>query len=107
LIAAIAAYSTDSGWFGFFAVLVGLQVIYFLLWLEKTVWMWVVFWMRGRGQAVDHMYDQLRSDGYPEPDAYHGSVDDYLTKTMDDKQVPIGARLKAAGELGALRLGLN
>jgi hypothetical protein len=43
LISGVAAHVTESGLIGFFAVLVGLQVLYFLVWVKKVIWAWLLF----------------------------------------------------------------
>jgi hypothetical protein len=45
---------------------------------------------------------QLRADRYPEPDEYHGDVEDYFKAVTCNEREPVEVRLKAANALGAL-----
>jgi predicted RNA-binding protein with RPS1 domain len=103
LIAWVAASMTESGVIGFFAVLVGLQIVYLLVWSRKAIWAWLMFWLfRGRKKMADHLFEYLRSNGFPEPGEYQDDVDDYLGSVMGNEKVSVDVRLKAAGEMGAL-----
>jgi hypothetical protein len=102
LISGVAASMTESGFMGFFAVLVGLQVLYLLAWARKTIWAWLFFWVRGRKQLADHALDYLRSNRYPEPDEYHADVGDYFGGIIDNERQAVGVRVRAANELGAV-----
>lgn len=102
LIAGVAAHVTESAVIGFFAVLAGLQVLYFLIWAKRAIWAWLLFWIRTRRQMADHALDVLRADRYPEPDEYHGDVEDYFRAVTGNQRAPLDVRLKAANALGAL-----
>jgi hypothetical protein len=100
LIAVVAAYVTQSGVKGFFVVLVGLQALYLLVWARKSIWSWLLFWMRGRRLMADAMVDTLRTNRFPEPDEYHENVDDYFEEVMSNDRLPDKVRLNAATLLG-------
>jgi len=102
LIAVVAAFATDSGILGFFAVLIGLQILYLLIWAKNAIWGWLLFWARGRKQLVAHLLDFMRANRFPEPEEYQDDVQDYLGKTISDEQQPVDVRLKAAAEVGSL-----
>jgi hypothetical protein len=53
IIAIVAASMTDSGLMGFFVTLIGLQVLYFLIWAKNAIWGWLLFWLRGRKQMAE------------------------------------------------------
>jgi hypothetical protein len=103
VIAWVAASMTESGVMGFVVVLIGLQIIYFLVWARKAIWAWLMFWLfRGRKKRADYLFDFLRSNGFPEPKEYQDDVDDYIGDVMKSEKVPVDVRLKAAVEAGAL-----
>jgi hypothetical protein len=51
---------------------------------------------------ADHALDTLLADRYPEPDEYHGDVEDYFRAVTGNERLPLDVRLKAANALGAL-----
>ena len=102
LIAVVLASMTDSGVVGFFVALVGLQALYFLIWVKNSIWAWALFKLNGRRTLVAHIADYLRKNQYPEPGDYEKSADDYLSKVMSDETQPIEVRLKAAASLAEL-----
>jgi hypothetical protein len=48
LVSAGGSYLLDWGDPGFIGILIGLQVVYFALWLKRALWAWFVFWISGR-----------------------------------------------------------
>lgn len=104
LIAIVAASMTDSGLMGFFVTLIGLQVLYFLIWAKNAIWAWLLFWLRGRKQMTEHFLDYLRSNAFPEPDEYQDNVEGYFEGVMGNEQQPTDLRLKAAVELGSFNV---
>jgi hypothetical protein len=86
LIAIIAAWATDSAALGFFAVLIGLQILYFLIWAKTALWQSLLFWFRGRKQLTEHLLDYLRTNQYPEPDEYENSAENYFQRHLQSKQ---------------------
>jgi hypothetical protein len=102
LISVVAASITDTGLIGFFVILFGLQVVYFLIWAKKAIWIWLLFFFRGRKQTTDHMFQYLRSNRFPEPGEYQEDVDDYLANVMRNERIPVDTRLKAAVEQGSI-----
>jgi len=107
LIALVAASWTDSRLLGFVVTLVGLQVLYLLIWVKNAIWGWLLFWMRGRKQMTAHLLDYLRSNSYPEPDEYQDDAESYFQSIASNEQLSVDLRMKASAELGsfnALRL---
>jgi undecaprenyl pyrophosphate phosphatase UppP len=43
LIATLVAVYNDEGIAAFFFVLIGMQVVYLLIWIKNTIWDWVFF----------------------------------------------------------------
>ena len=93
----------DGGILGFFVALIGLQILYFLIWAKNSLWAWVVFWLGGRKRLASWLFDYLRENGYPEPGIYEKSADAYLSAVLENETLPISVRLKAASELGSLK----
>ena len=104
VISLAVASATDSGVIGFFATLIGLQVLYFLIWAKNAIWGWLMFWATGRKQLAEHLFDYLRSNGYPEPNDYQEDVESYLSDVMGNEEQPVDVRLKAAIEIGSLSM---
>lgn len=85
-----------GGILGFFAALIGLQVLYLLIWAKNALWSWAVFWFGGRKKLASWLFDYLRENGYPEPGTYEKSADAYLSAVVDNEKLPIAVRLKAS-----------
>ena len=102
LVALAVAIYSNGGIATFFLVLVGLQIIYFLIWIKNTIWSWIFYKFRGRKKISDFVLDYLKTNKYPEPDDYLKSPDEYFSSVTQNDSVPIDLRLKAAAELGAL-----
>jgi hypothetical protein len=102
-IAVIAALLSDSGVFGFFVVLIGLQFLYLLIWLKNTSWMWIHFWVT-RGTLVRHFEQFLLQNRFPRPPQYVEDTKDYLNRIAENDEFPCALRLKAAVELGTIEV---
>jgi hypothetical protein len=59
LVSAGGSYLLDWGGPGFFGILIGLQAVYFALWLKRALWAWLVFWISGRRKLADHLEEYL------------------------------------------------
>jgi hypothetical protein len=102
LIAALIASVMDGGAIGFIVALVGLQVLYFLIWAKNSIWAWVVFLINGRKAATSHFRHYLETNKFPEPEDYERSPDGYFSKIVEDENQPVDIRLKAAASLAEL-----
>jgi hypothetical protein len=102
LIAYIIAKLTDGGIFAFILTILILQFIYLFIWLKKTIWDWLVFFLGGRKVLSKFIFDFLNENEFPEPNIYENSASSYLESVADNESAPLTARLKAAVELGAL-----
>jgi len=104
VIAVVAAAWTDSGVFGFFVTLIGLQIVYLSIWAKNAIWAWLVFLFRGRRQMSGYLFDYLRTNAFPEPGDYHDDVESYFQGVMDNERAPAELRIKAAVEINSLNL---
>jgi hypothetical protein len=102
LIAWAAAMVFDGGWVGFFIVLLGLQCLYFLLWLKVLIWSWLLFWISGRRKMSGHLEDGLVEGRFPRPPPYIDGATGYLSGIANDKKEDAKKRVAAAVELGTL-----
>ena len=102
LIATLFAVYCKQGVAPFFFVLIGLQIVYSLIWLKNTVWAWIFYKYRGRNQISDVVFDYLKNNKYPEPDTYLKSPDEYFSSVTQNNSLSVELRLKAALELGFL-----
>jgi hypothetical protein len=101
-IAIFVAVVLHGGFPGFFATLIGLQVLYLAIWLKNSVWSWMVFSYSGRKKSALLLFDYFRENGYPEPDDYEKSADGYFESVANNERLPAAVRLKAASELGVI-----
>lgn len=96
------AYFTDSGALGFLFSMIGLQCLYFLIWLKNTIWQWLFFKYRGRKLMVQHIENVLKASNFPAPDEYETSVEGYLNNIVENDELETVIRIKAAAEIGAM-----
>lgn len=99
--------SIGFAWFNndgslFFVSLIGLQIIYFLIWLKDAAWNWFLFFRSGRKKIKNHILDYLKKNQYPEPDDYLDSPEAYFLSVSNDEELPTTLRIKAAIELGSI-----
>jgi hypothetical protein len=85
-------------------VLMGLQFLYFLVWLRKTIWGWITFSVFGRKHLATALADYLTTNGYPEPENYERSAEEYFNRIAADELTPVALRLKAVGQAAALQV---
>ena len=91
---------TDSGLLGFFVVMIGLQVLSFIVWVKSAICRWLFFWL-SRKQIADDVLYYLRANSFPGPREYEENAQAYFQGVADTKHLPIDLRIKAAVEVGA------
>jgi hypothetical protein len=102
LVSAGGSYILDWGGPGFLGIFIGLQAVYFALWLKRMLWVWFLFWLSNRRKSADHIEEYLFKNQFPQPPEYVGGVENYLSEIADDKALHPALRVKAAAELGSL-----
>jgi hypothetical protein len=102
LLAWAGAYLFDLGFPGFFGIIVGLQCVYFVIWLKNFVWGWLLFWLSGRKKMASHLENYLYKNRFPQPPEFVGGIDDYFSQVANDQSIQCALRVKAAIELGTL-----
>ena len=98
----LVAGISDSGVLGVLFTVVGLQILYALIWIKNSVWRWIVFRFVGRKQIAAHFLSYLVDNKFPEPAEYERSVQGYLNSVADNEASPIDVRLKAAAMIGMI-----
>jgi hypothetical protein len=96
------AYYFNVGIPGFFGIIVGLQCLYFLIWLKTFIWVWLLFWVSGRKKMARAIEDTLYQSRYPRPPEFVGGIDDYLSQISKDSKIHPMLRVKAATDLGTM-----
>jgi hypothetical protein len=91
----------DSGAEAFIFTLIGLQVIYFALWVKRSVWSWLMFWLTNRSFMSNHVEEFLVREQFPRPPDYMPGPDEYFASIADDGTEDCSIRIKAAREVGA------
>lgn len=102
IIAIAISYFTQSGIIGFIFAIIGLQCVYFAIWLKNSIWRWVFFKFRGKQLMVEHIEGFLKESKFPAPNKLENSVEGYLVSIMENEDLETKTRIKAAGEIGAL-----
>ena len=107
LIATALSVASNGGILGFLAALVGIQALYFSLWLKSSVWSWVLFNLTVRAKSVVLLRDHFAVCKFPEPDEYQTSIYGYLGDVASDENQLANVRVTAALELGGLKYPLS
>ncbi len=102
VVAALLVVIFGGGFVSFIATIVGLQVVYFLIWLKDTAWSWLQFVLVGRKRDASTLLDHLVTRSYPEPSDYEQSISGYFERIASDDEEEVIMRLAASVELGAI-----
>lgn len=102
LIAWAAMRLMDGGAEVFFGTLVALQAVYLALWIKRSVWSWLLFWLTNRSMMSGHIEEVLAQQGFPRPPDFISGPDEFYSAIVDDESVETSIRLSAAKELGTL-----
>lgn len=92
----------DGGLVGFFFSLVGLQVLYLLIWIKNSIWTWLLFQFSGRKILANTLADYFRENSYPEPNNFEESVEEYFSNIVLGEDNPVELRLKASASLATI-----
>lgn len=104
IIGVLIALATSTGAIGVFATVIGLQILYLLLWIKNAIWLWVRFWIAGRKSMVDHLYRYLVENRYPEPDEFIADTESYFSSIIRNDSQSCELRIKAGIELASLAI---
>jgi hypothetical protein len=102
LIAWAAMRLMDGGAEVFFGTLIGLQVVYLALWIKRSAWSWLMFWLTNRAYMSSHIEDVLARDNFPKPPDFIAGPDAYFSEIAENKSEVCEMRIKAAHETGTL-----
>jgi hypothetical protein len=102
LVACAGASYFNAGMLGFFGIILGLQCLYFLIWLKTFIWRWLLFWISGRKKMARIIEATLYKDRYPQPPEYVSGIEDYLLQVSNDNKIHPTLRVKAATDLGTM-----
>jgi hypothetical protein len=92
----------DGGAEVFFGTLIALQAVYLALWIKRSVWSWLLFWLTNRSMMGSHVEEVFVLQGFPRPPDLISGPDEYYSGIVDDKSEDCSIRIRAAHELGAL-----
>ena len=102
----VASY-TDSGFLGFISTVIGLQIVYFLIWLKDSLWQWAFFKIRGKKIMVEIAEDDFRAKKFPAPGDFEYSVEDYLSSVATNEELDPNIRTHAAAIIGGLQYPIS
>jgi hypothetical protein len=101
-LAAVIAHYLELGTAGFLIVLPALLLLYIVLWIKNSLFAWARFLLFGRRLLALSVAEYFRTARFPEPNDYEATPEDYLLRTKDDENQPIGVRIDAAASLSEL-----
>lgn len=108
IIASVVAIAVnDSPVVIFFAVLIGLQALYFVLWLKTSIWQWGLFHFSIRKQVAAQLLDNMDQKQYPKPNEYLHDVDTYFDEIVSNEELDDTIRMNAAADIGGLAVLKN
>ncbi|MHC2575988.1 hypothetical protein ACVI1J_002298 [Bradyrhizobium diazoefficiens] len=102
LIAWAAMRLMDGDAAAFFGTLIALQAVYLALWIKRSAWSWLLFWLSNRSFMSGHIEEVLARDNFPRPPDFISGPDDYYSGIVENKGEACEMRIKAAHELGTL-----
>jgi hypothetical protein len=102
LVSWAAMKIVDGGAEVFFITLIGLQVVYLALWIKRTTWSWLLFWITNRSMMSNHIEEVLTQQRFPKPPDFISGPDAYYQDIVENESEETSLRLKAANELGTL-----
>jgi hypothetical protein len=91
----------DAGAEAFFFTLIALQAVYFALWVKRSVWSWLLFWLFNRSAMSAHVEEFLVREQFRKPPDFMSGPDEYFAGIADDEAEDCVTRVKAAREVGA------
>lgn len=80
-----------------------MMVASLLLWVKNTAAQWIAFHFFGRKFAAKACEADLRAGGFPPPEPYEKSPEEYFDRIASDGNAPADLRVKAAINAGYLR----
>lgn len=89
---------------GALLTVLGLQLLYLLLWVKNSLWTWVYFKWSDRRSMANAVADSLRSNRYPEPADAIASAEEYFASIASTETLPITLRMHAYAEAAMLRV---
>ncbi|MEO8629683.1 MAG: hypothetical protein ABI612_16525 [Betaproteobacteria bacterium] len=104
LLALLVAFFFSGGVSGVFVAFFGLQLIYLVLWIKKSVWGWVLFRVMGRKALAEAILSDLQRVKFPEPAECERSADSYFEWVALDESQPIDVRLVPSSQITMLKL---
>lgn len=96
VIAWIVAAYTGSGVVGFILTMLGLQGVYFVIWIKNSLWSWLVYWVAGRRKMTAFSEDYLVKNRFPPPPEFVNDMDEYLEQVVRSEQYDCSTRVEAA-----------
>ena len=102
LVSLIIAQYTSTGWIGFIATLVALKALYALIWLKNSILEWTLYKLYSKKQIVTAIEDELKLNKFPAPKEYEHSVTTYLDSILNNENLPIELKIKAASTIGTI-----
>lgn len=102
VFSAIITMIVDENWGVFFAIFLGLQVVYLAIWVKNSIWLWTLFHFGGRAAAADIVFHYLKKNALPMPLDRERSATDYLERAMFNDDLEPRVRIAAAHEHGVI-----
>ena len=98
LIAIAVAWWFNGGVFEFVEILIGIKIIYLMIWSKDALWTWIIFTLYSRKIMADALFAELKKYYFPYPEIMRGFIDpgEYLAGVVIDDKLPCELRIQAA-----------
>lgn len=101
LIAAGISSIFGLGFLGGVGVYLGIIAVTILLSLRRAIARLLFWFLGGRKQTQEEIYQLLLTNKFPKPDEYIRDSDSYFSQVAEDEKAEIKSRLIAMGKLSA------
>lgn len=90
----------DFGFLEFVLTIIGLEIVYFAIWLKNSLWLWIHFKLRGKKIMADYMENCLKINNFPAPEDFEDSIEEYMKSIAENNELDPIIRIKAGAEIG-------
>ena len=102
ILALVGSFWVDQGVLVAAAIFVGLGLLRLVRWAVVGGFDWIYFHLLGRKQMASFLCDYLHENKFPEPQNFELSGEDYLEGVVNNGEVDVETRLKAASDHGTI-----
>ena len=100
LIIKILNENDDMFWIVFFFI----QGLHFILWVFRSITIWIIYEIRDKDQRVNQIYDILVEDKFPDPCYFSIDSSTYFYNIVDNQSIKPEIRIGAAWVIAQFKI---